>query len=328
MNMRKINSSEPRLNLCFVGCGSICISHSKRLKKTKYNVRLSFASRTKEKSEALKKRFDGFKAFENYNEAISDPLISVIFITTPPNSHYELAHLALKHNKHVIVEKPPFFSSIELKTLGEIADKKNLQLLVAENYFYRPLRSQIKQLINAGIIGKPIYININALKSQKSKNDWREDVEISKYGALFEGGIHWVNFINNIGLEIRNVRGFTHSNLSPLEKSAQLNCQSTSGSFINLQYSWEIDSLLSGLRISKIYGTQGSITFESNGIFIMVRGKKWKFKIPKLSHITGFEPMYMDFLNSIRTNSKAQFDWQMAMKDLQLIENAYASAKE
>ena len=50
------------------------------------------------------------------------------------------------------------------------------------------------------------------------------------------------------------------------------------GAVGSLLYSREVPSLLRGLRLSKLYGQQGIITFESNGLFVFVRGKG----LPKL----------------------------------------------
>ena len=80
-----------------------------------------------------------------------------------------------------------------------------------------------------------------------------------------------------------------------------------------------------GLRLSKIYGTEGSITFESNGVILLARGKRKKISFPGLSKITGFKPMFRDFFVSLRAGEKPQFDYKMAQRDLQIIEAAYGS---
>ena len=41
-----------------------------------------------------------------------------------------------------------------------------------------------------------------------------------------------------------------------------------------LAHSWDVASPLRGLRISRIYGTTGSVAFESNGIFVAVSGAR------------------------------------------------------
>ena len=317
--------TKKQLSLCFLGCGHICAKHAASLSKLFPEITLSFASRDGAKAERYRSKYKGAKAFDSYEAALEDKAMAVYFITTPPHLHFELAKVALMSSRHVILEKPPVFTSKDLQQLGAWADQQKVQLLVAENYFYRPLRAKIASILNSDIIGQPLYIHLNASKYQKSKEDWREETAISKYGALFEGGIHWVNFINNIGLTYKQTNGFNLSN-QPMDRSFQINALSHQGPSANLYYSWETNTIFQGLRISRIYGTKGSVTFESNGLFVFVRGRRWAFSFPNFAHITGFKLMYRDFIHAILEGTPAQFTWKDAVRDLEMIESAYQSA--
>ena len=64
----------------------------------------------------------------------------------------------------------------------------------------------------------------------------------------------------------------------------------------SLYYSREIPSLLRGLRLSKLYGRSGVITFESNGVFVLVRGRGApKVLFPGFRDMRGYRAMYRDF---------------------------------
>lgn len=327
MKYKGIDSSKA-IRWCFLGCGHITTSHAKGLSKLKENLELSFASRNIEKAEKYKNELGGIQAFGSYDEAIQSIDVDVIMINTPPNLHFELTKSALQNGKHVIVEKPPFFQSTDFDILGNLADQKELQLIVAENYYYKPLRNRIETLLHSRIIGTPLFLNINATKKQASKNDWREDKAQTGFGALFEGGIHWINFINHLGYEINDIRGAVPGPKKDLERSIQVNATTSEGLVMNLLYSWEVDTMFKGLRISRIYGTEGSITFESNGVFIFARGNKKKLSFPDLKNITGQKNMHKDFVDSIRNGTSPQFDWRMAQSDLRLIESIYKSINQ
>ncbi len=324
MTYRTYDSSED-LHLVFLGCGDIASKHVGRIRKADKKISISFASRTTKKAEEYKKKFKGHQSYDSYDKAISAEEVDIVFITTPPHLHYDLARKAIENGKHVIVEKPPFFKATHVTELGQLADAQGLQLLVAENYFYRPMRYRVKKLIEEGVIGQPLFINLSATKKQKSKDDWREQVEYARYGALFEGGIHWVNFMNNMGFTITEARGYQPRKQDKLERSMQVTADTLEGAIINLQYSWEVDTLLFGLRLSRVYGTEGSITFESNGVSLFVRGKKKRLQFPRLQHITGFGPMFTDFFTSLRAGKQPEFSYQLAEKDMLLIEQVYAS---
>src|SRR5205823_14489616 len=69
----------------------------------------------------------------------------------------------------------------------------------------------------------------------------------------------------------------------------------------SLYYSREVPSLLRGLRLSKIFGRDGVITFESNGAFVFVRGRGApRLIFPGFRDTRGYQAMYRDFLESIR----------------------------
>jgi len=324
----KAHDTSRPLHIVFLGCGNITNTHTKNARKADSKVLLSYASRTLAKAEGYVKKHRGHKAYGSYEEAMADPSVDVVMINTPPDSHYQLAQQAIAAHKHVIIEKPPFFQSSDFDILGPKADELGLQMLIAENYYYRPLRQQIADAIASGVIGKPLFVQINATKKQKSKGDWREDESIAGYGALYEGGIHWANFVNNIGLEVTKVTGYQPIKDVQLERSMQVVAETKEGAVINLLYSWEVDTLLFGLRLSRVYGTEGSITFESNGVLTVIRGNKKRVRLPSIANITGGKPMWVDFLQAIKSGQAAQFTWQMAQRDLQYVEQAYGIVAE
>jgi len=312
-----------QLDIVFLGCGNITSKHAKLVNSIDKSASISFASRSLEKANQYVEKYSGKHAYGNYNEAIISDENNVVMVNTPPNSHFELAEAALKAGKHCIVEKPPFLQSSDFDKLGKYADDNGLQLIVSENYFYKPMRQKITSLLASEAIGKPLFIQINATKKQGSKNDWREDKSLSGFGALFEGGIHWINFINNIGFNIQTARGFVPNREQKLERSIQVTAETEKGTVINLLYSWEVDTIAGGLRISKIYGTDGSITFESNGVFALTRGKKKGISMPQLLNISGFKPMWKDFLKALKQGNSPSMSWRMAQKDLEVIEDIY-----
>lgn len=327
MNYKLIPKDQP-IRICFLGCGKITQRHAQLMRKSGQQVVLSFASRSIDKAEDYKKKFNGAFAYASYAEAIESNDQDVIMINTPPHLHFELAQLVVANDKHLIVEKPPFFKSSDFNSIGAVATEKGLHFMVAENYYYKPLRTKIKETLESGLIGDPLFLHINATKTQASQNDWREDPNLTGFGALFEGGIHWINFINNLGFDITEIRGYVPGQKKTLERSIQVIAATAQGVVINLLYSWEVNTIFKGLRRSKVYGREGSLTFETNGIFAFLRGKKTKLMFPGLSNISGAAPMIDDFLGAIREGRSPEFTWQMAQHDLQLIEEIYASMEK
>lgn len=313
------------INLAFIGCGKATAKHSKTIEGLKCGVRRYYASRDARKAETFSARFSGAGSFDSYDEALASPVIDVVLIATPPVQHLEQTLAALEAGKHVIVEKPPFMTSADFDKVDKAVKSNSRRVFVAENYFYKPLADRIRQLLQSGVVGEVLFVHVNAMKEQKI-DDWRADLTLAGGGALFEGGIHWVNFIANLGLKLNSATGFQPGPQSDFDKSMLAALKYEEGAVGSFYYSWETPSLLKGLRLSKIYGREGSITFESNGLFIIVRGRRKKVIFPGLSDIAGYKGMLRDFFACIREDRDSQFTFAAGKRDLEIIEEIYRTA--
>ena len=314
------------IRLAMIGCGQAARIHSRTLSHFK-DVQISYASRSEEKAQQYCDRYNGAGYFGSYEQAIESPDVDVVMILTPPAQHLKLTLAAIQAGKHVIVEKPPFLNSSDFDLVREAQQAKQVQVMVAENYFYKPSLKHLERLLGSGIIGDVKFLVVNALKKQKTEN-WRDDLNLAGGGALFEGGIHWINFMSNLGYQIQTVQGWVPGEHTGMERSILVVMKFVEGAIGTLLYSWEIDSLFRGVRLSKAYGTRGSITFESNGLFIFVRGKRWKLIFPGLRDLAGYRAMFTDFFKALRSGSEPAFTLGLAKRDLELIEMITEDASE
>lgn len=312
------------LSIAFLGCGVITRKHSKTLQKVAPTVARYYASRDAEKSIRFSRELSGKGSFGSYREAIEDPDLDAVFICTPPDLHLPLAITALEAGKHVIVEKPPFLTLEDMDLALEASQKAGRRLVVAENYFYRPLAQVLRDLLADDVVGRPLLIQINALKKQDTA-DWRDDPATVGRGALYEGGIHWINFLANLGPEVTDISAARADDGKGLDRSSLVMVRYAGGMVGTLAYSWEVPSMFKGLRISRIFGTKGSVTFETNGLFVVVRGRRNRVILPGLSDISGFKAMLTDFVRCLEAGQEPRFNARAARRDMRLIEEAYRS---
>jgi predicted dehydrogenase len=102
--------------------------------------------------------------------------------------------------------------------------------------------------------------------------------------------------------------------------------QYAEGATGTLAFSWEIPSAAKGLRLSRIYGSDGSVAFESNGLFIAQFGRRRAIRFPGVRDLSGSRAMFDDFLTALAQGRAPRFTLAAARRDLELIERAYASA--
>jgi predicted dehydrogenase len=91
------------------------------------------------------------------HEILSSPNIDAVAIITPVWTHFELAKEALENGKHVFVEKPFASSSNQAEQLIELAEKKNLRIMVDHTFLFTGAVRKIRQLIDQGELGDLYY---------------------------------------------------------------------------------------------------------------------------------------------------------------------------
>lgn len=313
------------IGIAFLGCGFATRLHSRTLRRVTGEIRRFYASRDAARAEEYRRRFAGEGAFGSYEAALADPRVQVALVATPPASHLALTLAALSAGKHVILEKPPLLRSADFDAVAAAAEAAGRRVLVAENYFYKPMAEALRGVLARGEIGTPLILSVSALKEQRT-GGWRDDAGMAGGGALFEGGIHWVNFMAHLGPRVVGVHGFRPGSGEGPERTMVVVFRYEGGAVGTLYHSWEIGSPLKGLRLSAIYGTEGAATFESNGLMLAVRGRRRRLKLPDPRDLLGYRGMFEDFLRALRTGEPPRFDLAAARRDLELVEAAYASA--
>lgn len=320
--------SSPRpLTLAFLGCGAITERHSRTLRRMGADVRLLYASREASKAEEMRCRFGGAGAFGSYAAAWEAPDVDVVLVATPPHLHLEQTLAALEAGKHVILEKPAFPSPDAFAPVREAAARAGRGVYVAENYVYKPLAGVLRRLLRRGDIGEPLLVLLDAAKRQRPTG-WRADPAVTGGGGLLEGGIHWVSFMANLGLEPRRVTGHragTRGASSSTEETVLAVFEYEGGAVGALSFSWEVPSPLRGVRLSRIYGREGTVRFESNGLFVWVHGRRWAFRLPGLRDLSGHRAMFHDFFDAILTGREPLMTLDLAERDLRLVSGIYAS---
>jgi UDP-N-acetylglucosamine 3-dehydrogenase len=325
-----LDQAERPLGVAFLGCGAIARRHAKLIGHDHRTICRYFASRDDARADEANRQLGGAGHFGSYEAALADERVDVAIITTPTMRHLDLTLATLAAGKHVIVEKPPFMRSADFDEVEAAERASGRRVFVAENYYYRPLVRKLREHITAGSIGEVRYLIVKALKEQRT-GGWRDDERMAGGGALFEGGIHWVNFMGGIGLTVDDVRGF-RPGLSSLggdtpERSMLAVFRYAQGAVGTLFHAWDTPSLLKGLRLSRIYGTDGSIAFESNGLVLLMFGKRPRIIFPGFRDISGYKAMFADFFNAIRTGGEAEMTLARARRDLELVEAAYRTSR-
>jgi len=291
----------------------------------------SYASRDRGKAEAFCRSHGGARSYADYRAAIDDPAVDAVVIAVPPRFHLDLTLQALEAGKHVLVEKPAFVRMEDYETARGARDRAGRVVLVGENDHYKPLAVSLRQLVADGVIGEMVFAHFTTIAHRlKGEDDWRNDEALAGGDAFFEEGIHWLHLAGSLGPAITSAHGFRPSvsreGPDTRSKSMMVAFRYDNDAVGSLYYSREIPSLLKGLRVSKLFGRGGIITFESNGTFVLVRGgTRTRLLFPGFRDIRGYRAMYRDFVRAMRTGAQPEMSLERAMDDQRLMDQIYSS---
>jgi len=105
----------------------------------------------------VKRDYPSVRTTTDCNEIISSTDIDAVAIVTPVFTHYELSKKSLENGKHIFVEKPFTSTVAQAYELIELADKKNLKIMVDHTFLFTGAVRKIKELVQNNTLGDLYY---------------------------------------------------------------------------------------------------------------------------------------------------------------------------
>ena len=141
--------------------------------------------------------------FTNLQTAIANVSCQAAIVATPADEHVEPCRTALNAGLAVIVEKPFALRLREARDLVALAERRNLSLLVAQNYRYLRSFRTVRRLINDDRLGA-----IRAVTCQyfRPPHDLARSLERLPHCILYAMGVHHLDALRYVlGQEVVNV---------------------------------------------------------------------------------------------------------------------------
>ena len=111
-------------------------------------------NRTLGKALAFAEKHQVRKVYRDFHEMFWDPLVDIIYITTPHNTHIDFLRTALKNGKHVLCEKSITLNSNELREAVTLAENHDVILAEAMTIWHMPLYQKLWNMVKSGTLGK------------------------------------------------------------------------------------------------------------------------------------------------------------------------------
>ena len=108
--------------------------------------------------DAVGRQYPGVQLTDSVDDVLNDSRIDAVVVSTPADTHYELALRVLESGRSVFVEKPLARTSKECERLIEEADKRGVQLMVGHTFEYNAAVEYVETLIEARELGQVYYV--------------------------------------------------------------------------------------------------------------------------------------------------------------------------
>lgn len=109
--------------------------------------------------EHIQTRYPGIPFATTDYTRLFDAGLDGVVISTPPETHYEIARNCLENGLHVLVEKPLTTRSEEARDLIAVAEKNDRLLMVGHTFEYNPAVRALKEMIDKSDLGSIHYID-------------------------------------------------------------------------------------------------------------------------------------------------------------------------
>jgi predicted dehydrogenase len=284
----------------------------------------------------MKNQYPQVNTTLDYMEIVKDPKIDAVVIATPVFTHKPFAMSAMEAGKHVFIEKPMTASVNDAMDLVNIAQRKNLRLMVGHTFEYNPAVLAVKKIIDSGELGDLFYINAQRLNLGLFQND------INVLWDLAPHDISIILFLLNKEPQYVTAVGAAHIN-PKVEDVATLTMVFDDGKIAFIQSSWLDPNKTRKITITgskkmlmyndiepnqKVWifdkGVQGPEHYETFGEFQYA----YRYGDIHIPHINNQEPLKIElshFIECIKAGKNPISDGESGLRVVRILEAAQQS---
>ena len=172
------------IRVAIVGCGKVADQHAVQIRRIPGASIVAVCDLEPLMAGQMAERFRVSASFSDVRRMLEEMRPDVVHITTPPQSHFELAKLCLERGANVYVEKPFTLNTADAEELIQLANRQGLRLTAGHNAQFTHAMVKMRELVKQGYLGgKPVHM----------ESTYCYDLGNTTYAkALLGDSDHWV----------------------------------------------------------------------------------------------------------------------------------------
>jgi predicted dehydrogenase len=251
------------MRTAIVGCGLIGQKRAGHLAPGSVKIACDL---NLERAEKLAERLPGCRPSADPILTVTSGDVDVVMIATLNDSLAQIAEIAIKAGKHVLVEKPAALESAVADRLEGLAAASGVQVRVGYNHRYHPACIRAQEIIASGVIGSLMFLRARYGHGGRVGYDreWRADPALSGGGELIDQGVHLIDLAGLFLGAFTEVDGHADTFFwdMPVDDNAFISLRTATGQTAWLHASC---SEWKNLFSMEIYGRNGKLHWEGLG---------------------------------------------------------------
>lgn len=166
------------LRVGLIGYGAWGRHHARAIAAVEGAQLTAICARSEESAAAAQADFPAAMIYRDDRSLLEQADVDLCDVVLPSDRHFDVSRAVLESGRHLLLEKPMTLSLAEGRQLVELAKSKQRILAVGHELRLSSLWGKVKQVIDAGTIGEPLYALIELWRRpyRLGSGGWRYDI--------------------------------------------------------------------------------------------------------------------------------------------------------
>ena len=331
------------IKFAIVGCGRIAQRHAEHISKRGQLV--AVCDVVEDKAQQLANTY-GAKAYTSYADMLANETsIDLIAVCSPNGLHAQHSIEGLKAGFHVLCEKPMGLSVKECGEMIQAAERANKRLFAIKQNRYNPPVAAIKEIIDAGKLGKVLSIQLSCFWNRNTDyyaNSWKGTKDLDG-GTLYTQFSHFIDLLYWLIGDVEEVAAymgnFAHKGIIEFEDTGVVILKFTNGAIGTVNYT--VNSFDKNMEGSlTIFGEKGTVKIGGQYLNELEYQQIQDFRIANLPEgnkannygnytgsMSNHDKVYDNLIDVLTHNAPITTSSYEGMKTVEIIEKIYRAAK-
>ena len=331
------------IHIGIIGGGNISDTHARAASEIDGVEIAAIYGNNREKTARLAHDYGG-RVYDDLAAFLEHQPMQIVLIGSPSGLHAEQGIAAARHGLHILVEKPIDITTERADALIAECARANVKLGVFFQDRVAPGIRKLKELVDAGKLGKPILVSgrVKWFRPPEyySSSRWRGTWALDGGGALLNQGVHTIDLLLWLMGDVERVSAKATTALHKIEAEDTVvaTLEFANGAIGTLEAATSVYPGYS--RRVELTGSEGTIILEqdrivatdlrtplADAVALIEQNTNTAATSPVVSDVSGHRKILENFLQAIETDTQPICDGREGRRSVELVQAVYESSR-